>query len=80
MRCWRTAEYLAENIFWVPSEARWGRLQANAKQPEIERLIDDAMVAIERENSSLKGVLPKDYSRPSDAYPPWRLKKETSSE
>jgi type I restriction enzyme M protein len=58
-------EYLAENIFWVPPEARWSRLQANAKQPEIGRLIDDAMVAIERENPSLKGVLPKDYSRPS---------------
>jgi len=58
-------EYLAENIFWVPPEARWGRLQASAKRPEIGRLIDDAMVAIERENSSLKGVLPKDYSRPS---------------
>jgi len=58
-------EYLAENIFWVPPEARWSRLQANAKQPEIGRLTDDAMVAIERENPSLKGVLPKDYSRPS---------------
>jgi type I restriction enzyme M protein len=58
-------EYLAENIFWVPLEARWSRLQASAKQPEIGRLIDDAMVAIERENPSLKGVLPKDYSRPS---------------
>jgi type I restriction enzyme M protein len=58
-------EYLAENIFWVPPEARWSRLQANAKQPEIGRLIDGAMVAIERENPSLKGVLPKDYSRPS---------------
>jgi type I restriction enzyme M protein len=58
-------EYLAENIIWVLPEARWSRLQANAKQPEIGRLIDDAMVAIERENPSLKGVLPKDYSRPS---------------
>ena len=58
-------EYLAENIFWVPPEARWSRLQSSAKQPEIGRLIDDAMVAIERENPSLKGVLPKDYSRPS---------------
>ena len=58
-------EYLAENIFWVPREARWSHLQASAKQPEIGRIIDDAMVAIERENSSLKGVLPKDYSRPS---------------
>ena len=58
-------EYLAENVFWVPREARWSYLQANAKQPEIGKLIDDAMVAIERENPSLKGVLSKDYARPA---------------
>ena len=58
-------EYLAENVFWVPQEARWARLQASAKTPEIGRLIDDAMVAIERENPPLKGVLPKDYARPT---------------
>ena len=58
-------EYRAENIFWVPKEARWTYLQANAKQPTIGRIIDDAMVAIERDNPSLKGVLSKDYSRPS---------------
>ncbi len=58
-------EYLAENVFWVPREARWAHLQANAKQPEIGKLIDDAMVAIERENPSLKGVLSKDYARPT---------------
>lgn len=58
-------EYLAENIFWVPKEARWSYLQANAKQPTIGKLIDDAMVAIEKENPSLKGVLSKDYARPS---------------
>jgi type I restriction enzyme M protein len=57
-------EYLAENVFWVPREARWSYLQANAKQPEIGKLIDDAMVAIERENPSLKGVLAKEYARP----------------
>jgi type I restriction enzyme M protein len=57
-------EYLAENVFWVPPEARWEQLQAAAKQPEIGRLIDEAMEAIERENVSLKGVLPKDYARP----------------
>lgn len=55
--------YLAENIFWVPKEARWGFLQGNAKQPTIGKLLDDAMVAIERENPRLKGVLPKDYAR-----------------
>jgi len=58
-------EYLADNVFWVPKEARWSYLQANAKRPEIGSLIDDAMRAIEKENESLKGVLPKDYARPS---------------
>jgi type I restriction enzyme M protein len=57
-------EYRAENIFWVPKEARWSHLQAKAKQPTIGKLIDDAMDAIERDNRSLKGVLPKDYNRP----------------
>ena len=57
-------EYLADNVFWVPKEARWSVLQANAKRPEIGKVIDDAMVAIERDNKSLKGVLPKDYARP----------------
>ncbi|MBN1322422.1 MAG: SAM-dependent DNA methyltransferase [Methanotrichaceae archaeon] len=58
-------EYRAENIFWVPKEARWSFLQANAKQATIGRLVDNAMVAIERDNRSLKGVLPKDYARPA---------------
>jgi type I restriction enzyme M protein len=58
-------EYLAENVFWVPQEARWSYLQAHAKQPTIGKLIDDAMVAIERDNPSLKGTLPKDYARPA---------------
>ena len=58
-------EYLAENVFWVPKEARWSHLQANAKQPSIGKLIDDAMHAIEAKNESLKGVLPKDYARPA---------------
>jgi type I restriction enzyme M protein len=57
-------EYRADNVFWVPNEARWSVLQANAKRPEIGKVIDDAMVAIERDNKSLKGVLPKDYARP----------------
>jgi len=62
-------EYAAANTFWVPQEARWEKLQANAKQPTIGKLIDDAMVAIEKENPELKGVLPKDYSRPAlDKY------------
>ncbi|HEB75326.1 MAG TPA: SAM-dependent DNA methyltransferase [Nitrospirae bacterium] len=58
-------EYLASNVFWVPKKARWARLQAGAKQPTIGKLIDDAMLAIEKENPRLKGVLPKDYSRPA---------------
>jgi len=58
-------EFLAENVFWVPKEARWSHLQANAKQPAIGKLIDDAMLAIEGKNESLKGVLPKDYARPA---------------
>jgi type I restriction enzyme M protein len=62
-------EYAAANIFWVPKEARWPNLKANAKQPTIGKLIDDAMMAIEKENPKLKSVLPKDYSRPSlDKY------------
>ncbi|MFQ5779287.1 MAG: N-6 DNA methylase [Nitrospiria bacterium] len=58
-------EYSAGNIFWVPKEARWAKLQASAKQPTIGKLVDDAMVAIEKENPKLKGVLAKDYARPS---------------
>jgi type I restriction enzyme M protein len=58
-------EYLADNIFWVPPEARWSSLQKNAKRPEIGTLLDDAMAAIERDNKVLKGVLPKDYARPA---------------
>ena len=57
-------EYRAQSIFWVPPEARWQYLKAMAPQPTIGQLIDDAMTAIERDNASLKGVLPKDYARP----------------
>ncbi|MEG6550330.1 class I SAM-dependent DNA methyltransferase [Desulfocurvibacter africanus] len=58
-------EYLAENIFWVPKEARWSYLQANATNPLIGSLVDTAMDTIEKRNDSLKGVLPKDYARPA---------------
>lgn len=57
-------EYRAIHIFWVPKEARWSFLKGHAKQPTVGTLIDDAMAAIERDNPSLKGVLPKDYARP----------------
>ncbi len=58
-------EYRAENIFWVPSEARWPHLQAQAKQPTIGQIVDDAMDGIERDNPVLKDVLPKNYARPA---------------
>ena len=58
-------EYAAANIFWVPKEARWEKLRAVAKQPTIGKLIDDAMAAIEKENPKLKGVLDKNYARPT---------------
>jgi len=58
-------EYRAENIFWVPPEARWSELQKSARQPTIGELVDRAMTAVERDNPSLKGVLPKDYARPA---------------
>lgn len=57
-------EYKAENVFFVPQEARWFYLQAQAKQPEIGKFVDGAMEAIERENSKLlKGILPKVYAQ-----------------
>lgn len=58
-------EYIGAGAFWVPPEARWATLQANAKQGDIGKQLDDAMVAIERENPRLKNVLPKDYGRPA---------------
>ena len=56
-------EYLAEKVFFVPKEARWENLQAKAKQPTIGKLIDEAMDIIEKDNPSLKGVLPKVYAQ-----------------
>jgi type I restriction enzyme M protein len=56
-------EYKAENVFFVPLVARWKHLLSNAKQPDIGKVVDDAMDAIEKENPSLKGVLPKVYAR-----------------
>lgn len=58
-------EYRAENIFWVPPEARWAHLKAQARQATIGQLVDDAMAGIERDNPALKSVLPKDYARPA---------------
>ena len=57
-------EYVSRRIFFVPKVARWEHLQANAKKPEIGKFLDEAMDIIERDNPSLKGVLPKNYARP----------------
>ena len=58
-------EYRALSIFWVPPEARWPHIKAQARQATIGQLVDDAMAGIERDNPALKGVLPKDYARPA---------------
>ncbi len=58
-------EYRADNIFWVPPEARWAYLKAQARQSTIGQIVDDAMEGIERDNPALKSVLPKDYARPA---------------
>ena len=57
-------EYQAKNIFWVPPEGRWQNLKAQARQPTIGQVVDEAMTAVERDNPALKEVLPKDYARP----------------
>ena len=58
-------EYTAESVFWVPTEARWAQLKAQARQSTVGMTVDKAMDAIERENPVLKGVLPRDYARPT---------------
>ncbi len=55
--------YLAANVFWVPPEARWQSIQNQAKQPDIGKTIDSAMLVIEKENPRLKGILNKEYGR-----------------
>lgn len=56
--------YLAEGVFWVPEIARWDYIAKRSKQAEIGQVVDSALDAIEKENDSLRGVLPKNYSRP----------------
>lgn len=56
-------EYKAENVFFVPADARWTHIVSKAKDPQIGKYVDAAMDAIEKENSSLKGVLPKVFAR-----------------
>ena len=58
-------EYRAENVFWVPPEARWSHLQVNARQPDIGEIVDSAMLAVEQDDPGLKGVLPREYARPA---------------
>lgn len=56
--------YTAENIFYVPKNARWSYLVEYSKEPNIGEIIDDALTLIEKENASLKNVLPKNYNSP----------------
>ena len=58
-------EYVAENVFWVPVDARWSQIAAKAKSPQIGEIVDKAMIAIEHDNPRLRGVLPKEYAKPS---------------
>ena len=58
-------EYIAENVFWVPPETRWSHLKAQARQSTVGLSVDQAMAAIERDNPTLKDVLPRDYARPA---------------
>ncbi len=58
-------EYTARNVFWVPPAARWSQIAAKAKSPQIGEIVDKAMIAIEHDNPRLRGVLPKEYAKPS---------------
>ncbi len=58
-------EYRARNVFWVPPDARWSQIAAKAKSPQIGEIVDKAMIAIEHDNPHLRGVLPKEYAKPS---------------
>ena len=56
-------DYQADNVFWVPEEARWSTLQGHARAPDVGKRLDDAMRAIDRDNEHLKGVLPKIFGK-----------------
>ena len=56
--------YMAEGVFWVPENARWDYIAKHSKQAEIGQIVDNALDLIEKDNDSLRGVLPKNYSRP----------------
>ena len=55
--------YLAEGVFWVPEVDRWDYIAKGSKKAEIGQIVDNVLDAIEKENDSLRGVLPKNYSR-----------------
>ncbi len=57
-------EYEAENIFFVPEDSRWSKIATAAHTPEIGTILDQAMIALEKDNRNLKGVLPKNYANP----------------
>jgi type I restriction-modification system DNA methylase subunit len=73
-------EYTAERVFWVPPESRWPNLQNQATCPDIATLIDDAILAVERDNPNLKGKLPRDYARRGIQWSVAHLCPEASSE
>lgn len=56
-------EYISENVFWVPEQARWTELLAAASQPDIGKRLDDALELIEQENPGLRNILPRIYAR-----------------
>ena len=58
-------EYIAENVFFVPTLARWSHIQAQAKLPSIGQTVDEAMEAVEKENKNLKNILPQVYGKPN---------------
>ena len=72
-------EYRAQGVFWVPPEARWAHLKAQARQPTIGQLVDAAMVGIERDNPALKEVLPKDYAVPRSTRHAWASSSTSSA-
>lgn len=57
-------EYTADNVFWVPNGARWPAIQKQARNAEIGKIVDKSMAAIEKENETLRRVLPQDYGKP----------------
>jgi len=72
-------EYRAASIFWVPKEARWEHLKANAPQPKIGTYVDDAMSAIERDNTVAQRCAPKDMAAPASTSSGWASSSTSSA-